>query len=240
MVSGRTDWLSALGLRYQLGVSDGGDDDAPGDGETIPYSTALFGTLAIEPSALPLLRLGISGYSVWELPLPGQLQGEHSLLTGAHLAHTGQRPEVIVEVVRVQHTSATAIARDAQVATQQTLRSVQSNLSMVHGTVDSAAQTTASESMHHADGMTHTSWGGYAQLGWRPARGEERWMPYSRFELIELDSMDPSLQELDSQMVLVGGVRVDVVTTMAVKLEGSWVPAGDVPWAAQVQWSAAW
>jgi hypothetical protein len=143
MVSGRTDWLSALGLRYQLGVSDGGDDDAPGDGETIPYSTALFGTLAIEPSALPLLRLGISGYSVWELPLPGQLQGEHTLLTGAHLAHTGQRPEVIVEVVRVQHTSATAIARDAQVATQQTLRSVQSNLSMVHGTVDSAAQTTA-------------------------------------------------------------------------------------------------
>jgi len=87
----------------------------------------------------------------------------------------------------------------------------------------------------HHDAITGSTDGDseawYAQLGWRLAAAEERLKPYVRYERLEIDAKDPvygaggsgnATRESDriaDSRILTAGVRIDLATLVALKLE---------------------
>jgi hypothetical protein len=102
MMDGLVPGTRALGLRYHLGVSGGGDDHKhAADGYLEEPRAAFSGGLAVEPRAAPRLRIGAVGYLD-----PHRMRDERFVaetLLGAHLAYTSETPEILVEVVNVLH-----------------------------------------------------------------------------------------------------------------------------------------
>ena len=226
-LSGFTPFLEQAGLRYQVGVTTSNDDDAPADGETIPFAGAIFGVLAFEPPSAPFLRVGVTANQDFEQALGAQTRGARRTQTGAHVAYTSERPELIAEVVLVNHVdplgSSGAVA-DAQADD--------------HGDHD------AGHSGHsgHAttNGASHLSGGGYVQLAWRLRAAGERLKPYLRYEQDRLHQHDLSLTGLGDEELLLGGLRVDLTPAVALKGEGIWTVQRPEDWSALLQLSAAW
>jgi hypothetical protein len=105
MADGLLPVLPALGIRYHLGVSGGGDDHkhtAAGAAE----KGRLAGTAGVflEPPSLPKLRLGAVAYFDPHRTRNGKQVSE--TLLGSHVIWSGEHPELIAELVLVNHESA--------------------------------------------------------------------------------------------------------------------------------------
>lgn len=77
--------------------------------------------------------------------------------------------------------------------------------------------------VHEISGHDETfySWSAYAQFAWRLARTgtAAKFKPYARVERIEIDKADPMFEDKNSADRVLGGIRVDFTTHVAVKLE---------------------
>ncbi len=99
--TGRLPVLDALGLRYDVGLN-GGADDHKHDGTSVEAPRlAWHGVVAVEPRALPKLRIGASSYGDPERMRDGVMVDER--MHGVHLAYTGEAPELIGEWVVIDH-----------------------------------------------------------------------------------------------------------------------------------------
>lgn len=234
-LSGLAPFLEKAGLRYQVGVSNSSDDDAPGDGLTVPHSASVFSVLAVEPQAAPFLRIGVSGNQDFEQALAGQTKGARRLQAGAHVAYTRERPEIIGEVVVVRHTNPTGGGAGSGSVSPAAKHE---SAAAPPATTDDAH---AGHAGHEANrGALHTSGSAYLQVAWRLRAVQERFKPYLRYEQVRLHENDLSLLDKDSQEILLGGVRVDLTPQVALKGEGTWDLLQNEAWSAQLQLSAAW
>jgi hypothetical protein len=231
-LSGLAPFLKRAGVRYRFGVANSSDDDAPGDGVTVPFSGSVFGVLAVEPAATPFLRVGVSGNQDLEQALAGQSRGARRTQAGAHVAYTRERPEIVAEVVVVSHTDAVG---ESIGATGRTAAAKHTD----HG---GAASPASREHSQHsgAHGTQHLSGSAYLQVAWRLRIAQERFKPYARYEQVRLHAADGSLRGLQSQELALAGVRTDLTSRVALKGEGTWDVLQRDRWSAQAQLSAAW
>jgi hypothetical protein len=101
VASGRAPFADALGLRYEAGLTGGGDDHKHSGAVTEAPRLAWTGGLSIEPRAIPHLRVGTVTYTD-----PKRQRGDSTVretLTGVHVAYTSEQPELIAEWVVVDH-----------------------------------------------------------------------------------------------------------------------------------------
>jgi|GEM_PF-2183591 len=97
----------ALGIRYHLGLSGGGDDHKHTTDSYLETPRASYsGGLAFEPRVIQHLRVGAVAYLDPHRMRDGQMVSE--TLVGAHVAYTAERPEIIAEWVEVRHDIASA------------------------------------------------------------------------------------------------------------------------------------
>lgn len=232
-VSGLLPVLQPLGVRYLLGVSNGSDDDPQADGVDIPFSGAVFGTLAFEPPSAPFLRLGAATHLEVEQALAGEEQGARSLQSGLHVAYTKERPEVVGEMVLVRHQD--KIAPDA-VDTSDTAETQSSRTVMpmdgahVHSSMNTGT-----------NGDVHISAGAYLQLAWRLRVGGDRFKPYLRYEQMTIHPDDLTLVNQSGAHFLLTGLRTDLTDSVALKVEGAAEMVDAIEnWSVQTQLSAAW
>jgi hypothetical protein len=107
VAEGKVPWLGAYGLRYHLGVSGGSDDHVHaqksgyGHGGDEAPRLAYSGGLFVEPPSLPRLRTGAVVFVDPRRVREGREVEEWMM--GAHVAYTGESPELVAEVVAVYH-----------------------------------------------------------------------------------------------------------------------------------------
>ncbi len=102
MADGLVPGTRAIGLRYHLGLSGGGDDHKhAGEGSLENPRAAYSGALAVEPRALRNLRVGAVAYLDPHRVRDDLMVSE--TLIGAHVAYTSETPELIGELVHVLH-----------------------------------------------------------------------------------------------------------------------------------------
>jgi hypothetical protein len=99
--SGRAPFLDGLGIRYDVGINGGADDHKHDGSTTETPRVAWHGVLAVEPRALPKLRVGASSYGDPMRMRDGVMVDER--MYGAHLAYTSEAPEVLAEWVVIDH-----------------------------------------------------------------------------------------------------------------------------------------
>lgn len=82
----------------------------------------------------------------------------------------------------------------------------------------------------------------YLQLAWRLPGSGEPFKPYLRYDRMRLDARDPTLQSSTSQDLWTMGLRWDVASQVAIRLEGAQKRPVAAPdsWEALLQVSATW
>ncbi len=101
VASGLAPFARDLGIRYEVGVSGGGDDHKHSGTVTEAPRLAWAGGVSLEPRVVPHLRIGTVTYQD-----PERVRGDATVretLTGVHLAYTAEQPEVLAEWVVVDH-----------------------------------------------------------------------------------------------------------------------------------------
>jgi len=83
---------------------------------------------------------------------------------------------------------------------------------------------------------------GYAQAAYRLRILGERLKPYARYEQLNVQDKDPSLTDFTDYNAILGGVRVDLIPTLAVKAEARHETTSTHAsnWSGAVQMSASW
>lgn len=103
MADGLVPGLSSLGLRYHASVTGGGNDHfyTHGDHGSEKSRLAYTGSLYVEPPTAPNLRVGAVAYYD-----PQRIRNEvvtPETTLAAHVVWTGEEPELLAEVVQVNH-----------------------------------------------------------------------------------------------------------------------------------------
>ena len=239
-ISGLLPFLDRAGLRYLAGVASGGDDSGVRDGVTVPYAFMTFANLALEPPDVPFLRVGITGNYVVDYPLPNQKKGARTLETGAHIAYTSDRPELIVEGVMT--TDHVAESKRSSLSNEQTTSSLPTDMSGTHmsGGHETTSTGMSTSTMQRAvPAGSYQSGALYAQVAWRIARGKERFKPYARYEYTTLQHPDHGSKDPEVWHIVMAGLRVDLTNRIALKTEGVRYTDTDTN-VLNVQLSAAW
>ncbi|NCG18277.1 MAG: hypothetical protein GWP91_04595 [Rhodobacterales bacterium] len=240
-LAGQLPALRQLGIRYNVAVSSGHMEHAHGGSETemgmtgmtgmsmpTPTTTTTTGTtqtgqmipstgelqtvqltynavLAVEPRAIPHLRVGVGGLSG---PMVATNQSGKTTAGSAHVAYTSERPELIVEGILV------------------------SNAYESHG----------GQAGGHPSAKVYQSVAGYAQAAYRLRILGERLKPYTRYEQLNIQDLDPTMATFTDYKAIVGGLRIDLIPTLALKTQArhETTPNKDGNGSGAIQLSAAW